>query len=142
MRSPPLLSVVVGLALAGCSGLPRDPAGTSDRVAERGVIRLGDVEGAAPEPAAERALSRLAAATGARIERVPGHGEELLEGLQEGEYDLVYGRFADDSPWAEAVHLGRPLGDPVGASSSQRAPRFAFRHGENGWIAAVEEAAR
>lgn len=130
------------LLLGGCGAAPRDPEGTSERVAESGVIRLGTIAGATPDPAAERTIERLAAQTGARVERISGPGEELLDGLEHGEVDLVYGRFASDSPWATHVHIGTPPGGPEKPPKSLNLPRFAFRNGENGWIARVEAAAK
>lgn len=128
--------------LAACSDLPRDPGETLERVKERGTIRLGVIDGVDPDPAIERVLARVAAKTGARVERIPGHGEELLEALEEDGVDLVYGRFADDSPWATAVFFGQPPGFEGTPPKSMRLPRFAFRLGENGWIATLEEAGK
>lgn len=95
------------------------------------------IEGAGIDPAAERALARLAAETGAQVRRTTGTGEALLPDLQNGRLDLVYGRFAGDSPWGTHVHFGPPLGGRKDAPASQHQPRFAFRAGENGWIAEV-----
>lgn len=139
---PALAAILIAVLPSACSDFPRDPAGTLDRVRASETIRLGMVEGAAPDPAAERVLARLSEKTGARIERMPGHGEELLEGLELGEYDLVYGHFADASPWAVQVHFGTPPGGPDKPPKSVSLPRFAFRMGENGWITAVEGAAQ
>ncbi len=140
MAGAAVLTLIV--ALGACTDLPRDPEGTLQRVQSERVIRLGETAGAPTDAAAEAALRRLSAATGARIERTQGHGEELLKGLEEGRYDLVYGHFADDSPWATAVHFGTPPGGPDKPPKSQRAARFAFHMGENGWIAAVEKAGK
>lgn len=137
-----LLPIISSVVLSGCADIPRDPGETLDRVRERGTIRLGEIEGAEPDPESERTLDRLAQETGARIVRIKGHGEELLEGLEEDRVDLVYGRFADDSPWATAVYFGTPPGGPDKPPKSMRVARFAFRLGENGWITKVEEAAK
>lgn len=130
------------LAAGACADLPRDPEGTLERVRATHVIRLGEVAGAPEDDAAKATLDRVARANGARIAAVSGHGEELLEALEQGELDLVYGHFAEDSPWATAVHFGKPPGSAAPPPKSQRAARFAFRMGENGWIAAVEEAGK
>lgn len=130
------------LALAACTDLPRDPHGTLDRVEAGKTIRLGQIAGSPTDAAAEATLRRLSARTGARVSRTEGHGEELLEGLEDGDFDLVYGHFADDSPWATGVHFGTPPGGPKHPPKSLRIARFAFRMGENGWITAVEEAGK
>lgn len=133
--------LLLAATTAACADFPRDPAATEHRVRASDTIRLGMVEGAAPDPASEAVLDRLAEATGARVERLPGHGEELLEGLETGDYDLVYGHFADASPWATKVHFGTPPSGPAKPPKSIALPRFAFRMGENGWITEVERAA-
>ncbi len=138
MRCP---LVALSLALAACADFPRDAAATQDRIRADGVIRVGMVEGAAADPASEAVLARVSSEMDARIQRLPGHGEALLEGLATGEYDLVYGHFADSSPWATRVHFGTPPGGPDQPPASLPLPRFAFRMGENGWIAQVERAA-
>lgn len=135
------LVLFTAMALAGCGSIPRDPDNTTRLVREHGVLRVGEIEGAEPDRAARRTLGRVAKRLKARIERVPGHGEELLEALEEGKVDIVYGRFADDSPWATAVYFGEPPGWKREPGDSERAPRFAFRNGENGWISLVEEEA-
>ncbi len=131
------------LALAAaCAERPRDPAGTSERIREGGTILLGQIQGAAPSPEAQAALARAGAQLGARVQATSGDGEELLERLEKGELDLVYGEFAKSSPWAKTVHLGTPFGTREQIGKNERAPRFAFRHGENGWIMRVEQAGR
>lgn len=131
------------LALAaGCAELPRDPERTSERIRESGTVLLGRIRGAPPSPEAQAALARAAAQLDARVQATSGDGEELLDKLEKGELDLVYGEFAKSSPWAKHVHLGTPFGPREKVGKDERVPRFAFRHGENGWIMLVEEAGR
>lgn len=130
------------LALAGCGDLPRDPAGTTERIERTHQIVLGAIDGAEPSARAQEVLEHVAARLDARVVRVGGHGEALLEALEKGELDLVYGRFAKASPWATHVYFGGPLGPRETVAADERAPRFAFRNGENGWIMRVERAAR
>lgn len=136
-RSAPVL-LGLFLLLVAC-GIPRDPEGTTARVRSSSTIRLGEVAGAPPDAHARAVLAELSSSTGARIERHQGHGEALLEALQAGELDLVYGRFADDSPWMSHVHLGERTDSAADPPPSMRVPRFAYRNGENGWIALVED---
>ena len=130
------------LALVACAELPRDPAGTTERVERTRQLVLGRIAGAEPSRRAEEVLARVATRLEARIVPRTGHGEALLEALEKGEVDLVYGRFARSSPWARNVHFGRPLGRRDSVGKDERVPRFAFRQGENGWIMLVEEAGR
>ncbi len=128
--------------LAACAELPRDPNGTTERIRRTHEIVLGDIAGAPRSPAAERILERVAGRLGARVTRVEGHGEDLLNRLEKGKVDLVYGHFAQASPWAGKVHFGSPLERRRNAGEEEHVPRFAFRNGENGWIALVEREAR
>lgn len=128
--------------LAACGDMPRDPERTEALVRETGTIRLGWVEGTPPGPKANEVLAQIAQTTGATVERAAGDSEHLLGELEDGRIDLVYGRFAQDSPWATKVHLGYALGWRAEPPKHVEAPRFAFRNGENGWIMRFEKAAR
>lgn len=130
------------LALAGCADIPRDPEGTEALVRKTGAIRIGWTMGAQPDPAVLVALGKLQSETGASIQSRVADGETLLSELEDGKLDLVYGRYAMDSPWAPKVHLGRALGLREEPAKTVAAPRFAMRNGENGWIMRVEKAAR
>lgn len=134
--------LIVSVMLTACAGLPSDPEGTTDRVVRTQEIIIGTIDGAPRSPRAEAVLDEVAKQLDARIVRVGGHGEKLLEGLETGQVDLVFGHFAQQSPWSQNVHLGSPLGRRDKVPKSERVPRFAFRHGENGWIALVERAGR
>lgn len=136
------LLIAPALALGACADLPRDPAGTTDRIARTHEIVLGAIDGAEPSPRADTVLGEVAARLDARVVRVGGPGEKLLDALEKGQVDLVYGSFAQSSPWATQVHFGGPLGRRDKVASDERVPRFAFRNGENGWIMLVERAAR
>ena len=109
---------------------------------ETKVIRLGWVADAPAVAEVPAVLRRIEQATGARTERRPGDSETLLGELEEGKIDLVYGRFADDSPWATKVHFGYPLGYRALPPKHVEAPRFAMRNGENGWIMRLERAVK
>lgn len=133
------LLTLVALFLSSCD-VPRDPELTEQQVRESGVVRLGWVEGTPADPAALAALTRILQATDATAQRVTGDSERLLGELKNGKIDLVYGRFAQQSPWAKEVHFGRALGWRAKPPKHEEVPRFAFRQGENGWIMLVERA--
>jgi hypothetical protein len=128
--------------LAACAEPPRDPAKTTERVRETGTIMLGVVAGAPRSPEGEAVLARVARNMGAQVSQQSAPGEELLEELEKGELDLVYGHFAMKSPWSTNIHFGSPLGPRDTVGKDERVPRFAFRHGENGWIMRVEREIR
>ena len=133
---------VLAILLAGCGEIPRDPERTEALVRESHVIRLGWVDGTPVEPKFVEVLAEVERATGAKTERRSGDSEKLLRELEEGKIDLVYGRFAQDSPWATKVHLGYALGWRAPPPKHVDAPRFAFRNGENEWIMRIERASK
>ena len=124
--------------IGACGALPKDPERTEALVRETGTIRLGWVTGAPSEPDALEVLRQVEQVTGAHAERIGGDSEALLNELEDGKIDVVYGRFAQDSPWATKVHLGSALGWRTPPPKHVHAPRFAFRSGENGWIMRFE----
>lgn len=131
--------------MAGCSGdFPRDADGTLDRVRSSHGFRVGLV---APlgesglDPKVESFLHRVGRASGASARPERGDAEPLLKRLEEGELDLVIGRFDKKSPWGPLVTIGPPLRvERQGRAELHLAP--VMQNGENGWIALVEREAR
>ena len=130
------------LLLGACDALPRDPAGTSVRVAQMQsfTVALADptVHGA---PEVAKLVHEIERRTGAHARWLPGSGETLFWQLDDGTMDLVIGRFTADSPWATAVAFGPPL-STSGATDTPLKLRAAMRNGENRWIMTVERASR
>jgi hypothetical protein len=132
------------LAASSCGEFPRDPEGTVERVRAERVFRVGLVaplEQANLDPRAKSLLQRVGQAAGARPVVETGDAEPLLNRLEEGELDLVIGRFEKASPWKRLVSFGPPL-------RIQRHKKTEFhltaaaRNGENAWIALLEAEAR
>ncbi|MCT2559975.1 hypothetical protein N0B51_13410 [Tsuneonella sp. YG55] len=141
-RPSDLFIVTAACAVLSACSLPRDPSGTQDRVERSGTLRLGIVEGASIDPPSRQTLARLTERTGARPEIVRGDSEALLTQLKRGKLDLVYGEFAQSSPWSKEVHFSTAQGAVGKVPKGVPAPRFAAMNGENGWIMAVGEASR
>jgi polar amino acid transport system substrate-binding protein len=106
--------ISVLLACAGC-GLPRDSAGTLDRV-RGGVMRVGVVvdtpwttdsngEVGGIEGAMVRTLARD---LNARVNWLRGTEGNLLSALENRELDLVIGGLSVASPWQQRVAFTRP----------------------------------
>lgn len=133
--------VLLGLT-AGCEALPRDPAGTSKRIAAERSFSVGFVDPSARDTRETQALLReIERRSGARAKLVSGDGERMLSRLDTGTVDLALGRFAEDSPMQAVVAFGPPL------AVSRQAGRpielkAAMRNGENRWIVTVERASR
>ena len=141
-RLSPLL--VLTLLTAACADFPRDPDNTLKRVERQGSFRVGLVEPldeAGSGPDVDALLQRIGAASHASPKLVRGGAEPLLSKLEDGELELVIGRFEKKSPWAPLVTIGPPL-------RKQRQGKVEFhlapvmRNGENAWIALVEREVR
>ena len=101
---------------------------------------LTDIE-ASDRPSALALVQRLAEATGATAAVSTGQVEDQLARLEDGQLDLVVGRFAEDSPWLSAVAILEPLSSrKVGQRTLNLAP--VARNGENRWVALVEREIR
>jgi hypothetical protein len=86
-------------------------------------------------------LQRVAIATEATPAVTSGDAEPLLKRLEEGEIDLVIGRFGKKSPWKRLVSFGPPLRiDRHGKAEFHLIA--AARNGENAWIGLLEAEAR
>lgn len=135
-------ALLLGLAaLAGCSALPRDVEGTSDRVRQSGQIRVGAAAGAAGAPETAKLLSVLGQKVGAQARRTVGETEPLLAALEEGKLDLVVAWFDPKSPWANRVALAPRLASR-GGKDDRLELRAAARNGENRWVMLVETTSR
>jgi hypothetical protein len=143
MKTLPRFAVLGALcAMAASCGLPKDSEGTLDRVRESRQIRVGLILAGAPiDPRAGMLLARLRGATGAEPRLVPGDAEPLLSRLEEGELDLVVGRFTAASPWSTMVTLTPPLATTK-QGESELILAAAMQNGENAWISLVEREAR
>lgn len=134
--------VLAFLLLGACDALPRDPAGTSQRIAQKRHFTVSLADPAIrSEPQIGKLVHEIERRTGAHAQWLPGSGEALFQRLDDGALDLVIGRFAADSPWAMDVAFGPPL-STGGTSDAPLKLMAAMRNGENRWIMTVERASR
>lgn len=130
------------LLVAACDTLPRDPDGTSRRIARTESFTVGFVDGAAAaDPEAATLIRVLERRTGSKARPVGDHGEALLNRLASGSLDLAIGHFRPDSPWQTEVAFG-PVLATAGPADSPLELKAAMRNGENRWIMTVERASR
>ena len=144
MISRALMLAVIAAGLAGCADYPKDPESTLERVKTERIFHVGLVLGAgqsAPDPKSRELIARIGGITHASPELIHGETEVLLTRLEEGDLDLVIGRFDKKSPWATRVTLGPPLArERQGKAEILLAP--VMRNGENGWISLIEAQVR
>ena len=93
------------------------------------------------DPKIDALLKRIAKVSGARGRVESGDAEPLLNRLEEGELDLVIGRFKASSPWKRLVSFSPPLRTEKQGKTKIRLVA-AMRNGENAWIGLIEREAR
>ena len=138
----PALAFAIMLTCSSCGDFPRDPEGTLERIRSERMFKVGLVAPLTAQGASQRALlDRVGRATSARPEVSTGDAEPLLKQLEEGELDVVIGRFDKKSPWSASVEIGPALTiQQQGKAEIHLAP--VMRTGENAWIALIEAEAR
>jgi len=135
------INLLLCAVLTGCSALPRDPEGTSERIRKERHFTVGFVGSAAQDPEAARLIAEIRRATGAHVSAQRGETEPLLQALATGKVDLVVGRFTRTSPWQTAVAFAPALSRP-GPKQDEIEFKAAVRNGENRWLMLVERASR
>lgn len=130
------------LLLSACDMLPRDPAGTSQRIERNRTFTVALADPAIRSaPQVSKLVAEIERRTHARAEWRSGSGEALFQYMNEGRLDLVIGRFAADSPWATDVAFAPAL-QTNGSKDAPIELKAAMRNGENRWIMTVERASR
>ncbi len=138
------MGLLVACAVSGCGPYPRDPDGTSARVAG-GVLRAGvshdppfvQSGGAEPTGADVELLVGFARRQGARVEWIARGHHELMEMLERRELDVVLGGHAAKSPWKQRVASSRPY-QVTDAKGRPIERMMALPPGENAWLLAVD----
>lgn len=134
---PLRIFVFVGSALAASAcDLPRDAAGTHDRISG-GTLRAGvseqrpwvDLDGSEPSGVEPELLRELAREMGAEIEWVEGTEAALVEKLEHGDLDVVVAGIEKTSPWTKRAEPTKPY---VHWNGAQRV--MLVRKGENRWL--------
>jgi hypothetical protein len=144
MQQRLFISFFALFALASCGDFPKDPRSTLERVRTERAFRVGLVSKASDsgvDPATKQLVEAISTAVPALPTFVRGETEVLLIGLEEGQLDLVIGRFEKKSPWSARVTFGPPLKTDW-QGKSQLLLRPVMQNGENGWIALIERQAR
>ncbi|QNO26573.1 hypothetical protein EEB18_017765 [Sphingopyxis sp. OPL5] len=126
------------LLLAGCDSLPRDAAGTTERIERMQAMRVTILP---DTPDAHPALALLGAYARdhhARLKLVPLHGEHAHKALEDGEIDVLVGHFAKASPWQADIALSKPVARGEPDDKEHPVLRIARRNGENALILATD----
>lgn len=134
-----IFAMALLLVSTGCSEIRKDPEGTIDRVRQTKVLRAGVIaEGNAPhDPSLDRLVGLVAADTGSHPDIVRGSTETLLPMIERGDFDLVVGELASDTPWATRVAI-MPSPEQMKSKDGDTQPVAVVRNGENAWIALIQ----
>ena len=128
------------LALSACNALPRDAAGTTERIERSGAMRVTILPGTPDAAPAVALLRTYAQAHRARLALVPIHGEHAHKALEDGEIDALIGHFAKASPWQADIALSKPVARGEPDDNAHPVLRIARRNGENALILATDRA--
>jgi hypothetical protein len=122
-----LAFLIVACLLSSCD-LPRDPEGTSQKLAN-GVLSVGLPNAELTEFEA-RMLEAVSAHFGATLRAVPGETHELVEALSRGDIHLIVS-LPEATPFKEKIALTHPYRNP-GRGENKRV--WGVRAGENAWL--------
>ena len=128
--------MLAGVALLGvaCGSLPRDPEGTSHRVAANHVIRVGLSENppwvirtqGEPRGVEVQLVRDFAAQLHAQPQWFWGSEQQHMPALEHFQLDLVVGGLESSSPWKKSVGFTRPYFEErtiVGVPASSGEPQ-------------------
>lgn len=132
--------LMLPLLIGGCDALPRDAAGTTDRIERAHAMRVTILPGTPDARPALALLDSYARSHDARITLVPIHGEHAHKALEDGEIDVLVGHFAKASPWQADIALSKPVARGEPDDKDHPVLRIARRNGENALILATDRA--
>jgi hypothetical protein len=129
---------IMATLLVGCDGLPRDAAGTTERIERTHAMRVTVLPGTPDARPALAMLDAYARNHGARVTLVPIHGEHAHKALEDGKIDVLIGHFAKASPWQADIALSKPVARGEPDDKARPVLRIARRNGENELILATD----
>jgi polar amino acid transport system substrate-binding protein len=137
----PVLVASLSIVAASC-GTPRDPEGTSERIASTHELRVGVsdntpwVDAAEPEPRGiEPDLVRAyAARVGAHVLWSRGSETPLMDALKHHELDVVIGGFDKKTHWSATAGITQPF--TTDAKGKQHV--FLTAPGENALVLSLD----
>jgi ABC-type amino acid transport substrate-binding protein len=133
--------MLLSLLLAAC-GLPRDPEGTSRRIASTHELRVGVTEndpwvstgGAEPAGIEPDLVRQFAARHGARVLWTSGSETSLAQQLKHHELDIAIGGFDAKTPWKSIAGVTQPFAE----TGDRKKHVFLAAPGENRFILTLD----
>lgn len=135
-------SIVLAVLLSCSCGMPRDPEGTSERIASTHELRVGVSENppwtkathSVPQGIEPDLIREFAARHGARVQWTRGSETPLVQSLERHELDLVVGGFDETTHWSATA--GATL--PFGKDAEGKKHVFLAAAGENRFILSLD----
>ena len=123
-------STVLAVLLSCSCGMPRDPEGTSERIASTHELRVGVSDNPpwrkathpVPQGIEPDLIRQFAARNGARVLWTRGSETPLVQSLERHELDLVVGGFDKKTHWSTTAGAPLPFGKDAGGRSTSSSP--------------------
>jgi len=139
LRFRPVLLLALGTTACG---LPKDPEGTSQRIAATHELRVGvtdngewvDAHGAEPTGIEPALVRQFATRIGAHLLWSRGSETSLAQSLKHGEMDLAIGGFDAKTPWKKTVGVSQPFAQ----TTDKKKHVFLAAPGENRFILTLD----
>jgi ABC-type amino acid transport substrate-binding protein len=128
-------------ALGGC-GLPRDPEGTSDRIASTHELRVGatdnaewvKADSAEPQGIEPELVRQFASRIGAHVLWSRGSETSLAQSLKHHELDIAIGGFDAKTPWKSIAGVSQPFAE----TADKKKHVFLTVPGENRFVLTLD----
>lgn len=139
-KALPVIGWLLALTITGCSSLPRDQHGSSDRITKSGVLVVGVAQREDIPPALaeqERLLiHEVARRLGVKVKWRQGDTHTLLEELKDLKIPLVAAGLPHDTPFADEIGLSLPY---LKKGPQNKSYALAVAPGENGLLFLVDQ---
>jgi ABC-type amino acid transport substrate-binding protein len=134
--------VLTFILTLGACGIPRDPEGTSERIAATHELRVGvtdngewvDASSAVPQGIEADLVRRFAGHIGARVLWSRGSETSLAQSLKNGELDLAIGGFDAKTPWKKIAGVSQPFAE----TGDKKKHVFLAQPGENRFMLTLD----
>jgi ABC-type amino acid transport substrate-binding protein len=134
--------VLLMMSVLGGCGLPRDPKGTSERIAFTHELRVGvtdngdwvDASGAEPQGIEPELVRQFASRIGAKVLWTRASETALAQSLKHGELDLAIGGFDQKTPWKSIAGVSQPFTE----TQDKKKHVFLAPPGENRFILTLD----
>jgi hypothetical protein len=135
-------TVILALSTVAACSLPRDPEGTTERIAKEHVLRVGvtnnppwaEARGDTPAGIEPDLVRHFASSIGAKVVWRTGSETTLAQGLKHHELDLAVGGFDAQTPWVSITGVTQSFIE----TPDKKKHVMLTAPGENGFLLRVD----